>query len=124
MNNLTKKREEKTEWTSNAEKRQEFIDKFGEKKFDELAKEDPKFAELQPLPFPEGFTWLFNHFYKIWRHCETDINGNRIFTPRQIIDYCQCFGVTMNFRERAMVLKMKEWAVEAIVELKKEKEKK
>lgn len=111
------------EWTSNADKREDFVKKFGEKKFLELCKDDERLAELQPIPFPEGFTWLSNHFFKIWRHCEIDINGNRIFTPRQIIDYCECFGVKMTYPERKMILKMKEWAVEAIAELKSDKEK-
>lgn len=112
-----------TEWTSNAEQREKFIKQFGEKRFLEVAKEDKRYGELEYLPFPEGFSWLINHFFKIWRHCESDINGNKIFTPRQITDYCDCFGVNINYHERFLILKMKEWAIEAISQLKAEKEK-
>ena len=95
----------------------------GEDKLKEIAKMDENYEKLMFLQFPEGFDWIINHFLKIWRHCETDLNGNRIFTPRQIIDYCNCFGVKMTYHERLLVLKMKEWTVEAIAELKREKEK-
>lgn len=122
INPTTKKSEQKTEWKTKAEEREEFIKSFGEKRFNEVCKIDERYSELQPLPFPEGFTWIVQHFLKIWRHCETDINGNRIFTPRQILDYCNCFGVNLNYHERQFIIKMKEWTVEAIAELKSEKE--
>ena len=112
-----------TEWKTGAEEREDFVKKFGEKKLEEIAKKDERYARLQFLPFPEGFSWITNHFMKIWRHCETDINGNRIFTPRQIVDYCECFGIKINCHERMLILKMKEWATEAIAELKNEKDK-
>ncbi len=112
-----------TEWKTGAEERENFIKRFGEDKLKEIAKMDENYEKLMFLQFPEGFDWIINHFLKIWRHCETDLNGNRIFTPRQIIDYCNCFGVKMTYHERLLVLKMKEWTVEAIAELKREKEK-
>lgn len=123
MNHQTRKNEEKTEWTSGAEKRQDFINKFGEKKFQEVAKKDKRYAELEFIPFPECYTWLVNQFFNIWKNCEVDMMGNKIFTPRQILDYCECFGTPMTYRERKMIMKMKEWAEEAIAELKREKEK-
>lgn len=113
----------KKEWTSNAERMSDFIKKFGESKFNEISKVDEKFAELHYLDFPIGSDWIVNHFFQIWKHCEYDINGNKIFTPKQILDYCECFGVYMTYREKQLIMKMKEWAIEAIAELKKEKEK-
>lgn len=123
INPSTKKSEQKTEWKTKVEDRENFIKTFGEKRFKQVCKEDPKFAELDFLPFPEGFNWIVQQFLKIWRHCEIDINGNRIFTPRTIIDYCNCFGINLNYHERQFIIKMKEWVVEAIAQLKSEKEK-
>lgn len=59
----------------------------------------------------------------MWKCCEIDMMGNRIFTPRHIMDYCECFGIPLTYRERQLILKLKEWANEAIAELKAEKEK-
>lgn len=110
MNPTTKKKEDKTEWKTNIDKREDFIKKFGIKKFNEICKADPKWAELQDIPMPEGFQWLWYHFLQIWRHCESDLSGNKIFTPRQITDYCECFCVDMTVRERRQIMAFEEWA--------------
>lgn len=128
INKTTHKHEDKTEWVTNSEKREEFLSQFGkdrakgEKRLEELAQLNNKYVNLVPLPFPQNFDWIINHFLKIWRHCETDINGNKVFTTRAVLDYCNCFGVNINYHERRLLFQMKEWAVEAMVELKKEKE--
>lgn len=120
LNPTTKKKEEKTEWKTNVDKREDFIKKFGIKKFNEVCKVDPKWAELQDIPIPNGFNWLWYHFLQIWRHCESDLNGNKIFTPRQITDYCECFSVEMTARERRQIMMFEEWAEITISKLHKD----
>ena len=78
--------------------------------------------KLRDIEFPKGTSWLFNHFYAIWKHCEVDLSGNRILTPRTIMDYCECFGVNMTFRERQLMLKMHEWATESIAQVRENKD--
>ena len=50
------------------------------------------------------------------------MSGNRIFTPKTISEYCDCFGVEFTYHERYFILQMKEWAVSAIAKVKEEKE--
>jgi hypothetical protein len=107
-------------WKTKLDERNDFIKKFGESEFNKICQTDEKFAKLKDLDFPKGCSWLFNHFYSIWKDCECDINGNKIFTPKQIMDYCLCFGIQMTFRERQEIMMIKEWAFEGISKVKAE----
>ena len=118
-NPKTKKQEKKRYTITNLEKRDKFIKSFGDKEFRKICLQDDSYAKLQDIPFPPGWTWLFNHFYSMWRHCECDFNGNRIFTPKVITDYCECFKVKLTVREKREVMMMHEWASMAIAELEK-----
>ena len=109
----------KTEYKTHIEEREDFIKVNGKKKFDDVCKVSKRHAELQDIPIPDGFKWVWSHFLEIWRHCESDINGNRIFTPKQITDYSECFGVEFTVREKKEIMMFEEWAEVSISRLKK-----
>ena len=77
-----------------------------------------KWNKLKDIPIPEGYGWIWEVFLQMWKMCERDFNGNIIFTPRTILDYEQCFGVTLNIIDRRLLIKMKDWANEIVFDLK------
>jgi hypothetical protein len=122
LDSKTKKKNEKTEYITNVSTREDFIKKFGQKKFDELSLVDDNLNKLKDIPMPQGFVWLFSHFLEIWRSCESNLSGYKIFTPKQILDYSDCFCVDFSVREKRLLLKWKEWADITIAELNKSKD--
>lgn len=116
----TKKKKTKTIYVTNYDKREDFIKKFKQKGFERACQHDENMAKLQDIPIPPCFEWLFGHFLRIWRHCETDINGNIMLGPRQILDYMNCFNIYFTVRERDEILMFKEWATISISQVKKE----
>jgi hypothetical protein len=121
LDSKTNKTKEKSEYITKISEREDFIKKFGQKKFDELSLIDDNLSKLRDIPMPQGFVWLFSHFLEIWRNCETNLNGYKIFTPRQILDYSDCFCVYFSVREKQLLLKWKEWADITIADLNKSK---
>lgn len=117
LNGKKDKPEKKSTRTCHREERDSFIDKFGQKEFDEVCEIDEHYAKLKDIPIPACFRWLFEHFLTIFYSCEIDINGNRIFRPVDIKDYCETFGIEMSYKERHLLLQMKSWAGETIVGL-------
>lgn len=117
-NSKTGKKETKKKYTSNYEKRTDFIKKMGEEAFEKVSSVDSKWKKLRDIPVPDGFMWIWGVFLQMWRMCERDFNGNIIFTPRTILDYEQCFGVNFTILDRQLLIKMKEWANEIVFELK------
>ncbi|MBO7715784.1 MAG: hypothetical protein J6S85_19635 [Methanobrevibacter sp.] len=107
----------KVERFCHRDERDSFIKKFGQQEFEEVCKIDENMSRLQDKPIPACFRWLFEHFLTIFYSCEIDINGNRIFRPVDIKDYCETFGIEMSYKERHLLLEMKSWAGETIVEL-------
>lgn len=110
----------RTEYVCNAQKRDGFIRKFGKAEFDRVSAADEEWGRLRDIPFPKGTNWLFDHFYRIWTGCAADFSGSKILTPRQILDYCECFGVRLTYRERGLIMRMRHWAFEAISEMDKD----
>jgi hypothetical protein len=113
-----KKKVTKKKFTSNYEKRTDFIKKMGEEAFEKVSSVDKKWKKLRDIPIPDGYAWIWNVFLQIWMMCERDFNGNIIFTPRTILDYEQCFGVNLSILDRHLLVKMKDWASEIVYELK------
>ena len=111
----------KTHYRTKAEERTDFIKKFGEDAFNQVSRVDDKWKKLKELPIPDGFAWLWGVFLQIWKMCERDFNGNIIFTARSVLDYEQCFGVTLSISDRQYLFKMKDWACETVYELKNSK---
>lgn len=116
-NPKTKKTETKTVYTRNIDKREDFIKKFKQSAFEDICKTDIKWAKLKTIPIPSGCEWIFSHFLEIWYLCDVDFGGNKIFRPKDIIEYCECFGITMSYYERRLLLKMKSWAMSEIFKL-------
>ena len=122
-NAKTKGKESKTRYVRNIDRRDDFIKKFGEEAFEEVCITDEKWAKLKSVQIPDGCRWLFGHFLEIWYLCSYDFGGNRVFTTRDIIDYCECFGVNIGYYDRHVIMKMKSWAMSEIALLGKEEEK-
>lgn len=118
------KKVSKTEWVRNADKKKDFVEKFGEAKFKEVAKKDPKrWGKLVEPYFPIRYRWLWFTFLDIWRTCSRDFNGNVVLTPRVLIDYCKCFKISLTVSERHLIFRIKSWAEETIYSLRdKDKE--
>lgn len=117
------KQETKTEWVRNSDKKKDFIEKFGEQKFHQVALKDPdKWGKFEEPEFPKRFQWIWFQFLNIWKTCEHDFNGNVIFTPRVILDYCECFCVTLTVNEKHLLFRMKTWAEDVIYSLKEKDE--
>ncbi len=116
------KKETKVIYVRKIEKRDDFIKKFGQKEFQRLCQKDEKWAELQDIPVPKMFRWLFKQFLSIRQNCEWDFNGNMIFTPRVILDYMECLGIDFTYRERQTLLAMHQWAEETVRQVRKKSE--
>lgn len=116
----TGEKKSRTVLKKNIDEREKFIKIFSREEFDKLCAEDPKWAKYRDEPFPPGTSWLFGHFLEMWYSCRSDFNGNKIFTPRTILDYCECFGVELTIFERRKIMSMKHWAVSVIQELNKQ----
>lgn len=116
-NPKSSKKETKTKYVANIEKREDFIKKFGQEEFNRISESDEKWNKLKDIPIPHPFMWLFRHFLMIWRHCEHDLNGNKIFRPVDITQYSECFEVKFTIEEKRLMLLMKEWASSTIIEL-------
>lgn len=71
---------------------------------------DEYWASLKDLPLPSQFEYIFRKFMDIRESCQYDFSGNIIFTPRQILDYEECFGLSFSYYERTLLMKMKTWA--------------
>lgn len=120
---VKKKKQTKTEWVRNADKKRDFIAKFGEEKFKVVAKKDPEvWGKLVDPEFPQKYRWIWLVFLDIWRTSERDFNGNVVLTPRVITDYCECFKTSLTVQERHLIFRIKSWAEEEIYNLKKKDE--
>lgn len=60
---------------------------------------------------------------QIWQNAEHDMMGNVIFTFRTVNEYVECMKVPFTVEDKKNLFKMKQWALEAISELKEDKEK-
>jgi len=117
------KQETETEWVRNADKKKDFIEKFGEEKFKSVALKDPKkWGKFVTPELPKRFEWIWLTFLDIWRTCSRDFNGNVVLTPRTILDYAECFSLTLTVFEKHLIFRIKSWAEDTIYSL-KEKDK-
>lgn len=117
------KQETETEWVRNADKKKDFIEKFGEEKFKSVALKDPeKWGKFVTPELPKRFEWIWLTFLDIWRTCSRDFNGNIVLTPRTILDYAECFNLTLTVFEKHLIFRIKSWAEDTIYSL-KEKDK-
>lgn len=117
------KKQTETEWKRNADIKKDFVNKFGIERFNKVAIDDKeRWGKMIEPEFPERFKYIWLTFLDIWRTCEHDFNGNTVLTPRVLIDYCECFKVTLTVRERHLIFRMKTWADDTIYQL-KEKDK-
>lgn len=113
----------KTEWVRNADKKEDFIGKFGEEKFRQAAAKDPeRWGKLVEPEFPRRFRWIWLTFLDIWRTCEHDFNGNTVLTPRVLTDYCECFKASLTVQEKRLIFRMKMWAADEISSLREKDE--
>ena len=113
------KTERVTEYVRNVDKRKKFVKAFGRERFLELAKVDPKYRKLLPVRVPVGYRWLWNHFQRIWRDSECDMNGYPIITPSTVLSYMEYYAVDFDIVQRNLIMRMRAWAVEVISELRK-----
>ena len=114
-----------TEWVCNADKKKKFMKGFNLKTEEEFIKKimnDPNMMKLVDIEIPQRFTWIWFQFLDIWRTCQRDFNGNVILTPRQILDYAECFKVNFSTYEKHLIFRMKTWAEDTIYSL-REKDK-
>ncbi len=120
-----KKETTKTEWVCNADKKKKFMKDFKLKTEEEFIKKimnDKTMMKLCDMELPQRFTWIWFQFLDMWRTCQRDFNGNVILTPRQIIDYAECFKVSFSVYEKHLIFRMKAWAEDTIYSL-REKDK-
>lgn len=110
---------ERTEWVCNSDKVKDFIAKFGKERFDTVSKTDENWKKFVPPEFPTRFTWIWYKFLDIWRTCGHDFNGNIILTPRVLMDYCECFMISLTVEEKRLIFRMKAWAEDTIYKLRK-----
>lgn len=108
-----------TEYVRNVDKRKKFVKAFGRERFLELAKVDPKYRKLLPVRVPVGYRWLWNHFQRLWRDSEYDMNGYPIITPATVLSYMEYYAVDFDIVQRNLIMRMRSWAVEVISELRK-----
>ena len=114
-----------TEYVRNSDKKKKFMDGFKIKTEAEFAARvgmDKNWSKFIAPALPSRFHWIWLHFLDIWRTCEHDFNGNIVLTPRVLMDYCECFKVTLTVYEKHMVFRMKSWAEDEMYAL-KEKDK-
>lgn len=83
---------------------------------------DDKFKQLQDIPIPPEYAWIWKHFLSIWRECEYDMVGNIIFTFGTVNDYVECMKVPLEVNDKKCLFKMKAWALETIAEVRDKKE--
>lgn len=110
----------KTEYVRKRDKREKFIEQFGMEKFDSISKIDKSWSQLLDMDVPKRFAWIWAQFLRLWGTCEHDFGGNTVMTPRSILDYCECFKVSLSVYERQLCFRMRMWAQEEINKLNKE----
>ena len=103
----------------NLDKRKQFVKAFGKDKFLQLAKTEERYKKLLSIKIPDGYTWLWNHFQRIWRDSEHDMNGYPIITPQTVLAYMEYYCVNFDMRQRNLIMQMRLWAIEVISELRK-----
>lgn len=83
-------------------------------KFRKAQRLDKKFAKLEYLELPKCYKWIWEQFYAIWSSAEHDMSGNVVITPRTILDYEECFGISFTVAERKLIFRMKSYTIAAI----------
>lgn len=117
-----KKKETKFVSFCHKEERDKFIKQFGEEEFNLMTQTDERYKNLESVPIPEGYDWVWSIFLDIWRNCERDMAGNVIFTTRSLIDYEECYETKIGVYNKRILMKMKQWALETICSLEKEED--
>ena len=115
------KKTTETKYERNSDKKKKFMEGFGLKTESDFAKKvslDKNWSRFVSPTLPSRFLWIWLHFLDIWRTCEHDFNGNIVLTPRVLLDYCECFKVTLTVFERHLIFRMKSWAEDEIYALK------
>lgn len=87
-----------------------------------MTQTDERYKKLENIPLPDGYSWLWSVFLDIWRNCERDMAGNVVLTTRSLIDYENCFEVDLGIYNKRLLIKMKNWAQEAIYKVESEEE--
>lgn len=116
-----KKKTTETVYERNSDKKKKFMESHRittEEKFAEKVREFGNWVDFIDPPFPSRFQWIWLHFLDIWRTCEHDFNGNIVLTPRVLLDYCECFKVSLTVQEKHLIFRMKSWAEDEIYLLK------
>lgn len=116
-----KKKTTETVYERNSDKKKKFMESHRittEEEFAEKVREFGNWVDFIDPPFPRRFQWIWLHFLDIWRTCEHDFNGNIVLTPRVLIDYCECFKVSLTVQEKHLIFRMKSWAEDEIYLLK------
>lgn len=114
------KEETKNEYVRNSDRKKKFMEGFGmktEKEFADRVSMDKSWSKFIQPELPHRFIWIWLKFIDIWRTCAHDFNGNVILTPRVIMDYCECFKVTLTVFEKHLIFRMKVWAEDEIYNL-------
>ena len=113
-----------TEWRSNSDRKKEYMETYHLKTEAEYAERTRNFENwsrfIEPS-FPSRFQWIWFQFLDIWRTCSRDFNGNVVFTPRVLIDYCECFKVSLTVYEKRLLFRIKTWAEDEIYKLREKK---
>ena len=112
------KEQKETKWLRNADARDKFINQHGMEKFLKNCEIDEKWRNLQDIPIPARFEWLFKHFLNIWQGCEWSFGGSIIFTFQTIKDYQECMHVPFRVYDKKLLMKMKAWACNQIADMK------
>ena len=120
-----KKETTETEWVRNSDKKKKFMDGFDIKTEADFVKRvgmDKNWSRFIAPELPSRFVWIWLKFLDIWRTCGHDFNGGVVLTPRTLLDYCECFCVTLSVFEKHLIFRMKSWAEDEIYSL-REKDK-
>lgn len=110
-----------TEYERHSDKKKKFMDSHKittEAEFAEKVRGFGNWEDFIVPPFPKRFQWIWLTFLDIWRTCEHDFNGNIVLTPRVLLDYCECFMVSLSVYEKHMIFRIKSWAEDEIYALK------
>lgn len=113
-----KKHEETVRGVRNSLDRDNFIKRFGEERFLKLTETDSYYKKYREPKIPVGCNWIWRHFLDIWNNCNTDFNGYPILSFAEINAYEQCMDIHFSLVEKRLLLKIRNWVLEEISELK------
>lgn len=110
----------KVEMVRNCDERDNFIKQFGIEKFDKECQPGKTFEKYSDIPIPEQYNYIWEHFLTIWANSEFDFNGRKVISFGTVRDYEQCFGYSFTIKEKTLLFKIKNWAMEIVSELNKD----